>query len=351
MENRVILHVDLDAFYASVEQLDNPELKGKPVMVGGTSTRGVVAACSYEARRYGVHSAMSGVMARKLCPKGVFLKGRMERYQAVSSAIFKILHEFTDQIQKVSIDEAYLDMTDSSEPPHEIAHRIKESVRKQIGLTLSVGISYNKFLAKLASDWHKPDGIFEIKSSQMPDILKPLSLIKVHGLGGKTAKKLNGIGLHTIGDLLECSEETLAFIIGSNRANELYHRIRGHDPRPVEVSTNRKSYGRETTFNSDTKDRDHIQEILRQFLFELTFKLVKTDQVARTVVIKIKYEDFEQITRSHSLTAHTNNLQLFEAAMVQLASQFPLQKKVRLVGIALSNIESNRQYQLSFFDS
>ncbi|MCD6436216.1 MAG: DNA polymerase IV, partial [Clostridiales bacterium] len=197
--NRKIIHVDMDAFFASVEQLDFPELRGKPVIVGGTSSRGVVATCSYEAREFGVHSAMPNFQAKKLCPKGIYVHGRHQRYEEISREIFSLLTEITDEIIKVSIDEAYLDVTNLYLSPEYIAKYIKKKIKKETGLNISVGISYNMFLAKIASDWDKPDGLFIIRKEDMPDILKPLSIIKIHGLGKKSAGKLNNIGIYTIG--------------------------------------------------------------------------------------------------------------------------------------------------------
>ncbi|SHI51729.1 DNA polymerase-4 [Dethiosulfatibacter aminovorans DSM 17477] len=345
-----ILHVDLDAFFASVEQLDNPKLKGKPVIVGGTSKRGVVATCSYEARKYGVHSAMSSVMAHKLCPNGIFVRGHMERYKEISSQVFEILHEVTDSIQQMSIDEAYLDITDLDEDPHDIAVWIKEEVKNRIGITISIGISYNKFLAKLASDWNKPDGIFKITEEDIPDILIPLPVLKVHGLGKKTAAKLNNIGIFTIGDLLQYDIKSLSYIFGQSRAEEIYNRIRGIDNRSIKVTSIRKSYGRETTFSEDTKDREYIREVLDIYLLKITDRLKKSNKLAKTVTVKIKYEDFEQITRSHSLTSYTSSYDLFKEAMDLVLDGVELKKKVRLAGVSLSNISDSEHYQMSIFD-
>lgn len=347
---RKILHVDLDAFFASVEQLDNPKLKGKPVIVGGTSKRGVVATCSYEARKYGVHSAMSSVMAHKLCPNGIFVRGHMDRYKEISSQVFEILHEITDNIQQMSIDEAYLDITDINTSPENIAVWIKEEVKKRIGITISVGISYNKFLAKLASDWNKPDGIFIIDENDIPNLLIPLPVLKVHGLGKKTAAKLNNIGIFTIGDLIQYDIETLSYILGQSWAEEIYNRIRGIDHRKIKITSMRKSYGSETTFGEDTRDREYIRLILDKYLIRITDRLEKSNKLAKTVTVKIKYDDFEQITRSHSLVSYTSNFTLFKEAMDIIIDDLVLKKKVRLVGVSLSNITDNDCYQLSLFE-
>lgn len=350
MKNKRILHVDLDAFFASVEQLDYPTLRGKPVIVGGSSDRGVVSTCSYEARKFGVHSAMSVLQAKKLCPKGVFVKGRMERYIEISKEVFSILETITTQIERVSIDEAYLDITEVKKPSYNIAIWIKNTVYEKIGITISIGISYNKFLAKLASDWNKPNGIFEIKKKDVPDILKPLPIGKIHGLGKKTSKKLNNIGIYTIADLMQYNEEYFAYFFGKARSREIYERIRGIDQRPVKSDGKRKSISRETTFMKNIDDRQYIKETLLNFLFEINFKLVKEEKTARTLTIKIKYEDFKQITKSHSLSAGTNNKNIFEDSLENLYSTLEFKKKVRLAGISLSNLEDNKTYQLSLFD-
>lgn len=228
---RKIIHVDMDAFFASVEQHDNPEYKGKPVIVGGLSERGVVSTCSYEARKYGIHSAMPMYMAKKLCPHGIFLSARRKRYEEVSAQIFDILYSITPLVEPMSIDEAYLDVTDIDKNPEIIALEIKKKVKETTGLTISAGVSYNKFLAKLASDWNKPDGFMVITEEMIPDILKPLPVSKVHGIGQKSEERLKSMGINTIDDLLKLSQENLVEIFGKVGV-EIYLRIRGIDERP-----------------------------------------------------------------------------------------------------------------------
>jgi len=201
MMKRKILHVDMDAFFAAVEQLDHPELRGKAVIVGSSSERGVVATCSYEARVFGIHSAMSGPVAKRLCPHAIFVRGNHARYSQVSKEVFTIIEGLANTIEKVSIDEAYIDITDLYQSPLYVAKAIKQAVYEATGLTISVGISYNKFLAKLASDWNKPDGLFEIKEEDLVALLDDLPIIKVHGLGKKSVARLNRIGIFTIKDL------------------------------------------------------------------------------------------------------------------------------------------------------
>ena len=245
--DRIILHVDMDAFFASVEQLDNPSLRGKPVIVGGVSERGVVSTCSYEARKYGVHSAMPGFMARSKCPMGIFLPVRYGRYKEISNKIFDIFKEITPVIEPLSIDEAFLDITDTDfKDGKRVALYIKDRVKKEIGLNLSIGISYNKFLAKLASDWNKPNGIMEIREDMIPDILLPLSISKIHGLGKKSVGKLNNMGIFTVQDLYLLPREFFHSYLGKSGI-DIYNRIRGIDDREVQVTRERKSVGKERT--------------------------------------------------------------------------------------------------------
>lgn len=235
--HRIILHVDMDAFFASVEQLDNPQLRGKPVIVGGVSERGVVSTCSYEARKFGVKSAMPVFMAQRLCPKGHFVRVRYHRYKEISNKIFAIFREVTQFVEPLSIDEAYLDVTNSRFlSGMEAAIYIKSRVLKEIGLTLSIGISYNKFLAKLASDWNKPNGIKVIDKDMIPKILLPLSISKIHGLGKKSVQRLNNMGIYIIKDLYPLNKEFFLEYLGKSGL-DIYERIRGiGKPHPLNRS-------------------------------------------------------------------------------------------------------------------
>ena len=242
---RIILHVDMDAFFASVEQLDNKSLRGKPVIVGGVSERGVVSTCSYEARKYGVHSAMPIFIARKLCPHGIFVRTRFYRYKEISNKVFNILRDVTSIIEPLSIDEAYLDITNSKfKSGLEAAKYIKYRVLKEVGLTISIGISYNKFLAKLASDWNKPNGIMIIDKEMMPDLLMPFPVSKIYGLGKKSVEKLNNMGIFIVKDLYEMPKEFYIEYLGKYGL-EIYDRIRGIDNREVVPVRDRKSFGKE----------------------------------------------------------------------------------------------------------
>ncbi len=348
--SRKIIHFDIDAFFASVEQLDHPEYKGLPVIVGGDSDRGVVSTCSYEARKYGVRSAMSVVVAKKLCPNGIYVYGNMKRYSDLSRQIFETIESLFECVQRVSIDEAYIDVTDLSDP-WMIANEIKKVVYQLTGLTISVGISYNKFLAKLASDWNKPNGIFEIKRSDIPDLLLPLPIIKIHGLGKKTCEKLNRIGIFTIEDLYHYPSDLLNNIIGESWAKEVVDRIHGIDNRPVREYSEHKSYGKETTFDSDTSDRSEIYAILLNYLTRIHHKLEEKDLMPRTMTIKIKYFDFDQFTKSHSLEYNTNDYKILKANLENMFENLHLSKPVRLVGLTFSNLEESDYKQFNLLEN
>lgn len=348
--DRKILHVDMDAFFAAVEQLDHPQWRGKPVIVGGTSRRGVVSTASYEARVYGVHSAMPGFQAKKLCPHGIFVRGNMARYKEVSDQVFSILSDVTDVIQPVSIDEAYLDVTGIFHSPEYIGKYIKKRVKEETGLTISVGVSYNKFLAKLASEWNKPDGFFVISREMVPEILEPLSIGKVHGLGKKSVEKLNRIGIFTIGDLLQYRKEDLKLFLGS-WGEEIYERIRGIDDRPVKTDSERKSIGKETTLKEDTDDKEVMKTYLLDFA-ESVAKVMKRKSVeAKTITVKFKTKDFEGHTRSRTLAMPVSRAEdIYEEALHVLEHiEFP--KKIRLIGLSMSNLVPLEERQITLFES
>jgi len=348
-DNRLIFHVDMDAFFAAVEQRDHPEWRGKPVIIGGTSKRGVVATASYEAREYGIHSAMPAAKAHALCPHGIFVRGNYERYTYFSKKVFDILLSFSEIIQKVSIDEAYLDMTGKTNDPIKTADEIREKVYKNTGLTLSVGISFNRFLAKLASDWNKPNGCFWIKKDNFKELLAPLPIIKVHGLGRKTEKKLNGIGIYKVSDLLTQSESFLKNYIGNSFGELIYRRIRGMDDRPVRGNSSRKSYGKESTFSKDTNDYKEIEEYLAKFSESIAKSVKRRNEKARTICIKFKYDNFESHTRSKTLNDPTNDAkEIFEAAKYLLREG--LERKIRLIGLSVTNLEDLREEQLTIWE-
>lgn len=294
----------MDAFFASVEQLDNPSLRGKPVIVGGVSERGVVSTCSYEARKYGVHSAMPGFMARSKCPMGIFLPVRYGRYKEISNKIFDIFKEITPVIEPISIDEAFLDITDTDfKDGKRVALYIKDRVKKEIGLNLSIGISYNKFLAKLASDWNKPNGIMEIRKDMIPDILLPLSISKIHGLGKKSVGKLNNMGIFTVQDLYLLPREFFYSYLGKSGI-DIYNRIRGVDDREVQVTRERKSVGKERTLKFNTSDKDELLIYLKDFSEEISRILSSKNMMGKTITLKYKTGEFENHTRSKTLNKY-----------------------------------------------
>lgn len=347
---RKILHVDMDAFFAAVEQLDHPELRGKPVIVGGGSDRGVVATCSYEARVYGVHSAQPTFMAKKLCPDAIFVSGNHKRYSEISKQVFEILHGICDKVQIVSIDEAYLDVTDLYYSPMYIAKHIRKRVKEEIGLTLSVGISYNKFLAKLASDWNKPDGIKEITKEMVPEILLPLPIRKVHGLGKKSVDKLNKIGIFKIGDLLKYDRDFFETYLGKFGC-EIYDRVNGIDDREVNSEGgDRKSIGSETTLSVDLENVEDIKPYLSRFAYKIAEILDDKNMIAKTVTIKLKTHDFKQHTKSKTLLHYIHTGEDIEKVAFDLLNDYQLDTKIRLIGVTVSNFEAIENEQMTFFE-
>ncbi|MDV4149668.1 DNA polymerase IV [Clostridium sp. AL.422] len=347
--DRLILHVDMDAFFASVEQLDNKELKGKPVIVGGISERGVVSTCSYEARKYGIHSAMPIFIARKLCPHGVYVRTRMYRYKQVSMKVFNILRDVTQIIEPLSIDEAYLDITDSRfKTGIEAANYIKNRVLREIGLTISVGISYNKFLAKLASDWNKPNGIKVITKDMMPEILLPFPVSRIHGLGKRSVEKLNNMGIFTVKDLYEMPQNFYIEYLGKYGL-EIYDRIRGIDKREVRVERDRKSYGRERTLKVDTKEKEDLLEYLSEFSKEISNQLIRENIEGKTITVKYKTEDFQNHTRSKTLNFYTNNFDDIYKVCEEILNNEEISENIRLIGVTVSSFKENIVEQLTLF--
>ncbi len=340
----------MDAFYASVEERDNPKLRGRPVIVGGTSNRGIVTTANYEARKYGIHSAMPIYIARRKCPMGCFVPTRMERYKEVSKEIFNILYSFTDLIEPLSIDEAYIDISDIKQKPLKIAMRIKEKVMKATGLTMSIGISYNKFLAKLASDWNKPNGIKIITEDMVPDILLPLSVKSVYGIGPKSSKRLNNIGIYTIKDLLALSEEFLTDFFGK-LGIDIYNRIRGIDNRKINVERERKSIGIERTFKTDTGNKVLLKRYLHKFAIDLAFSLGKKQLYCKTVTLKIKDENFKLQTKSKTLDYCINLADEILEIGTHLLDEIDMRDNIRLIGLTVSNLTTVSIKQLSLFES
>lgn len=346
--DRVILHVDMDAFFASVEVKDNPRLKGKPVIVGGTGERGVVSTCSYEARKFGVHSAMPIFLAREKCPRGIFLPVRYGRYKEVSNEVFKIFHMVTNQVEGLSIDEAFLDITESSFTGEEAAKFIKDEVRRKLGLTLSIGISYNKFLAKLASDWNKPNGIMVIDETMVPDILFPLPVSKVFGIGKKSVEKLNNIGIFTIEDMYQLSEDYMKENMGK-MGSEIYHRIRGIDNRKVEPVRERKSVGKERTLKINTVDKEELLGYIKKFACEISGILINNSWSGKTVTLKYKTGEFESHTRSRTLNDYVSSAEEIYSVAKEILMSEQIDEELRLIGISVSSLKEGKIEQLSLF--
>ncbi|SJZ93221.1 DNA polymerase-4 [Enhydrobacter aerosaccus] len=345
-ETRKIIHLDMDAFYASVEQRDDPSLRDKPVAVGGSRERGVVMAASYEARRFGVRSAMPSTTARRLCPELLFVKPRFEVYKEVSRQIRVIFLEYTPLVEPLSLDEAYLDVTTNLKNmplASEIAREIRARILEQTGLTASAGISYNKFLAKLASDHRKPNGQFVIRPEKGPLFVESLPVGKFHGIGPATEAKMQRLGIHTGADLKAQSLEFLQQNFGKSGA--YYHAIaRGQDDRRVVPDRPRKSIGSETTFPQDLGRPIDIEEGVLSVLDDVWSYCERTGTAGRTVTVKIKYADFQIVTRSRTLSSPVGSRIDLEQASIELVrSIFPLQKKVRLLGVSLSNMAARTE--------
>lgn len=347
---RIILHVDMDAFFASVEQLDNKALRGKPVIVGGVRERGVVSTCSYQARKYGVHSAMPVFMARNLCPNGIFVPVRMQRYKEISRKVFEIFKEVTDIVEPLSIDEAYLDLTNNIrfKSGMEASMYIKRRVFKEIGLTLSVGISYNKFLAKTASDWNKPNGIKEIKKEMMPEILFDLDIKNVYGLGKKSVHKLNNMGLYKIKDLYKLDKDFFIKYLGKNGL-EVYDRIRGIDNREFNIDRKRKSIGKERTLKTDTEDKDELKEYIMSFSKEIKNILDRDNKSFKTIVLKYKTKSFKNHTRSKTLNSYIKDEKEIIKEGLELLENEEFNEPIRLIGLSVTSFKETMVEQIKLF--
>lgn len=346
---RIVLHIDLDAYYASIEQRDRPELRGKPVVVGGSREgRGVVATCSYEERVFGVRSAMPAKTAYRLCPQAVFLPPRFEVYRAVSEQIMAIFKSVTSLVEPLSLDEAFLDLT-SIVPDFpdalQLATTIKQRIRDETGLKASAGLSFNKFLAKLASDAHKPDGLTVITSELAPAFLDALPIERFFGVGKVTAAQLRKQGIQSGADLRQMSEERLRTLLGS-RGSLLYQYVRGEDERPVEPIRERKSVGKETTLERDITDRDQMEAILAKLAEQVEGRLTDLGLTARTLSLKVRWSDFQLITRSVSRAQGFQSAQemlpVLRTLLFQLGNQ---ERAVRLLGVFVSNLQAGRDGQ------
>ncbi|MFV8371504.1 DNA polymerase IV [Flavobacterium sp. LB2P74] len=343
--NRKIIHVDMDAFYASVEQMDNPLLRGKPIAVGGSENRGVVAAASYEARKFGVRSAISGVMARKNCPELIFVKPRFDRYKEISSKIQKIFYEYTDLVEPLSLDEAYLDVTNNKKGNPSatlLAQEIRQRIFTEVGLTASAGISVNKFVAKIASDYNKPNGQKTVNPDQVISFLEELPIRKFHGVGKVTTEKMYQLGIFTG---MELKSKTLEFLekhFGKS-GNFYFNVVRGIHNSEVKSDRITKSVAAEHTFDVNLSSEIFMIEKLEIIASALEKRLKRYNVAGKTITLKIKYSDFTQQTRSKTLPYFISDKGLILEIVKELLYQERMKDSVRLLGISLSNLNTEEK--------
>jgi DNA polymerase-4 len=356
---RKIIHIDMDAFYAAVEQRDNPAYRNRPVVVGGKpDSRGVVATCSYEARRFGIHSAMPSSHAYRLCPQALFIKPRFDVYRQVSADIHRVLAYYSEQIEPLSLDEAYLDVTGSvlfNGSATLLAQRIKQHIFRETQLIASAGVSYNKFLAKIASDLDKPDGLFLIAPEQAQAFVEKLPIGKFHGIGPATERKMRDLGIETGLELKATPLQLLQQHFGK-AAHHYYDIARGIDRRPVNAHRDRKSVGVETTFAEDIGDEQEIRRYLRQMLRQALAKLADKRLCAYTLTIKVKFQNFEQITRSRTVSEAVADNPINLLLIAELVKDTGIgDRKVRLLGVTLSALQQaaveSGYRQLDLFDA
>jgi DNA polymerase-4 len=353
---RKIIHIDMDAFFASVEQLDNPELRGKPVAVGGSGERSVVAAASYEARKFGIRSAMPSVIAKRLCPDLIFVKHNFSRYTEISSSIIEIFKEYTDLIEPLSIDEAFLDVTCDKKKIGSatvIASKIRNDIKSRTGLTASAGISVNKFLAKIASDINKPDGLFLIRPEDAEKFIEELAVEKFYGIGKVTSQKMHKLGIHTGADLKKW--DLVSLVRNFGKAGVFFYDIvRGIDERPVEPDQERKSVGTELTYEKDLTTSFEVIAELYKLEKELMERLEHSETSGRTITLKIKFSDFRQITRSKTLQNYVRDFDTLHKEVSGIRKLLKLEgSRIRLLGLSISNLETEycADRQLYLFDN
>ncbi|MBP9792638.1 MAG: DNA polymerase IV [Flavobacterium sp.] len=339
---RKIIHVDMDAFYASVEQMDHPELKGKPLAVGGSEVRGVVSAASYEARKFGVRSAMSGIQAKRLCPDLIFVRPRFDRYSEISKKIKKIFYEYTDLVEPLSLDEAYLDVTQNKKGNPSatlLAQEIRKRIFEEVGLTASAGISVNKFVAKIASDYNKPNGQKTINPEEVETFLEGLDVKKFYGIGKVTTEKMYQLGIYTGLDLKSKSIEFLDEHFGKS-GRHYFYLVRGISNSQVKPNRTTKSVAAEHTFNTNLTSEIFMEEKLNRIAKELSRRLQKHKISGKTITLKIKYSDFTQQTRSKTLPYFISDSGLLFENAKELLYQEKMKDSVRLLGISLSNLNT-----------
>ena len=343
-----IIHVDMDAFYASVEQHDNPELKGKPVCVGG-GQYGVVAAASYEARKYGIRSAMPGRIALEKCPHLIVVKPRFQRYKEISGQIRDIFYEYTDLVEPLSLDEAYLDVTENKKgisSANTIAREIRQKIFERTGLTASAGISVNKFLAKVASDYNKPNGQKTIHPTQVLEFMEKLPIEKFYGIGKVTANRMHELHIFNGADLKARSEQELTTLFGKS-GKYYYNVVRGIHENPVRPHRIAKSVGVEETFWENLADEDSVFEQLKTLSKELETRLLKKNVKGKALTLKLKYRDFTQYTRSKSVEEFFSDFTTINAIALELWKLRPYDRPVRLLGLSLSNLDSHESKKVS----
>lgn len=347
-----ILHLDMDAFYASVEQVDQPELTGKPVIIGGAQ-RGVVAAASYEARKYGVHSAMPIFQARRLCPQGIFLPVRRQRYQEVSMQVMQVLDSVSPLVEQVSIDEAYIDITGTEAlhgPEATLIRKMKEAIKLRTSLTCSIGIAPNRFLSKIASEMNKPDGWTIINQEDVPELLQNLPIGKIPGIGPKTVQTLKQLGVERAVDVLRFSREFWVKRLGKS-GDDLYERAQGIGPTAVVPNREPKSCSAEDTFASDTDDMERLRQWLLYQAEKVGRDLRRHGFKGKTITLKVKFSDFKMVTRSTTLPEATHSTQIIYNTALKLLMGLKLTTKVRLTGVGISNFASGiEQRRFSYND-
>lgn len=344
---RKIIHVDMDAFYAAVEQLDDPHLKGLPLAVGGGEKRGVVSAASYEARNYGVKSAMSGALAARLCPDLIFVKPRFERYKELSQQIRRIFYDYSDLVEPLSLDEAYIDVTQNKKGLPSatlIAEDIRSRIYNEVGLTASAGISINKFIAKVASDYHKPNGQKTVAPEEVLSFLEQLDIRKFYGVGKVTAERMYGLGIFTGADLKTKSEAFLNQHFGKS-GHYYYQVVRGIHTSPVKPNRIRKSLAAERTFSKNLSSELFLVDKLAHISAEVSKRLVRSKIAGKTITLKIKYSDFTLQTRSKTLAYFFSSEEVILETAKTLLYQEKLQNSVRLLGISVSNLNTESTEQ------
>ena len=343
---RRILHIDMDSFFAAVEQKRHPELVGKPVVIGGDgdpTKRGVVSTASYEARKYGIHSAMPLRRAYRLCPKCIFLPVDYEEYVKVSKKIKDILRRFTPLVEDVGIDEAFLDITGLDIAPEELAIAIKEKIREETGLTCSIGIGPNKLLAKIASDMQKPDSLTIISDTDIEKMIWPLPARKLRGVGPKTEIQLKRLGINTIGDIASLPLKNLVEEFGESHGNYLYEASRGIDESPVITYWEPKSLSRETTFQRDTYDWQTVAKNLAELTRDVVVSMKESGYKGKNITVKIRFSDFKTYTRSKTLDDFTDSIDIMRKAAFEALERIEFKKKVRLVGVKIGKLRKVKE--------